>query len=122
VVAWAQVVEPLAAVGSSAALVFSEPETFDLVPLAVRWGWPVAVAHDGKEAEALNALLADLPRHGPYAIGTQATSLFLRRYDEAIPITSRAEAFRSLGLTPDELPPVIREAIAITRDALGAFL
>ena len=37
-------------------------------------------------------------------------------------VEDRADALRRLGLNPDDLPSVVREAIEVTRDYLGLFV
>lgn len=95
-----------------AALVFREPETFDLAALAVRWGWSVAVLDDGPEADALNELLDALPGpKGRYAVGLLESSRFLEGYPRQVLIEDRPEGFRILGLRWDDLPPPVAGAL-----------
>lgn len=111
-------------------LIFSEPETFDLVPLALRRGRSVAVEYDGQEAEALRDLLAqfDPQSLGPCVIGTAATQHFLLENNghTAIRIRSRADLFAQLHLNLANLPVEEQEAIAealwLTRDYFDQFV
>ena len=122
VVSWGRVFPPSASVESQV-LVFTDPKTFDLVPLAVRWGRAVAVDYDGPEADAIRELLTKLPLpKGAYAIGKKAAEMFLKESQNPVWIENRADALRRLGLDPHNLPPVIREAIEITQDYLGLFV
>ena len=123
VIAWGRVFPPSASVESQV-LVFTDPKTFDLVPLAVRWGRTVAVDYNGPEADALRELLDKLPpdNKGAYAIGKQSTKMLLLEFENPVWIANRADALGRLGLNPDDLPPMVREAIEITRDYLGLFV
>ncbi len=115
----------LSVVNVAQVLVFTDAETFDLVPLAVRWGWAVAVDYDGPEAEALDELLAALDQRGalgPYAIGRRATRQFLREYSEQVKIDNRQNGLRRLGLKPWDLPQAIREVLGVVQDYLGQFV
>jgi len=125
VAAWQEIAEAVPGSVSQQVLVFTKPETFDLVPLAIRWGWAVAVNADGPEADALRTLLDALRAQGVvreenYAIGTLATRQFLQRHAEQIPITleTRADWLARLGLRPDDLPPPIATAVTYTRSYL----
>lgn len=123
VVVLGKVYDASPAVVESPVLIFTGPETFDLVPLAVRWGRPVGVDYDGPEADALRDLLNRLPLpKGAYAIGKKATDMLLQESENPVWIANREDALRRLGLNPDDLPPVVREAIEITRDYLGQFV
>lgn len=120
--AWSRVFLPAVSVESQV-LIFSNPKTFDLVPLAVRWGRTVGVDYDGPEAGAIRELLDKLPPDkGAYAIGKQATRMLLLESENPIWIANRWDALRRLGLNPEDLPPVIREAIEVTQDYLGLFV
>ncbi len=104
----------------SPVLVFTDPGTFDLIPLAIQWGRGVAVHDDGPEAEALRELLMKLRPRGAYAIGRKESALFLKEYESPVWVADQKEAFRLLGLNRDDLPPVVREAIQFTQDYLDA--
>lgn len=111
--------------GGPEVLVFTDPATFDLVPLAVRWGRAVAVNHDGPGTDALATLLAELSRQeslGPYALGTNESEEFVREFEGVVRITDRADAFLLLGLNPEDLPPVVRETIEAVGDYLAVFV
>lgn len=102
------------------ALVFSDPETFDLVPLAVRWGWAAAVDYDGSESKTLEQLLARLPSpKGAYAVGTAAAARFLQEYAQQVPVTDRRKGLELLGLRWDELPPAVSQTLEAIREFLG---
>lgn len=122
VVVLGKVYDAPSALAESHVLIFTDPGTFDLVPLAVRWGRTVGVDYDGPEADALRELLRLALPKGAYAIGRDATRMLLRESENPVWIANREDALRRLGLNPDGLPPVVREAIEITRDYLGQFV
>ena len=116
---------PLVNPPESQVLIFTKPKTFKFIPLAVKWGWAVAVNYDGPEAAGLEALLAQLGRRetlGPYAIGTAAARRFIQAYTEPVPIENRERALRLFGLKPWDLPRAVRHVLEITRDYLGLFV
>ena len=117
-----QVPQPLASPVGTQVLVFTTPELLDLVPLAVQWGWLVAVSVDGPEADAVGALLARLPEvRGRYAVGTSAMAAFVEQHPahRPIPIKTRQDAYRLLGLPLVEGLPA---PVAAALDAIQQYL
>ncbi len=111
-----------ASVGTEA-LVFTRPDTFELVPLAIRWGWNVAVLSDEPQAADLEALLDSLPaelKKGRYAIGIGKASLFLDQFPEHTWINTRQKGLLVLGL-PSELEG-LPEAETQVLQAVRTFL
>ena len=111
-----------ASVGTEA-LVFTRPETFDLVPLALRWGWKVAVFSDDPKAIALQGLLESMPdqfNKDRYAIGIGPASLFLDKCDREVWISSQNQGLDLLRLPwqMEGLP----EPVAQVLKAARAFL
>lgn len=111
---------PLSAAPESTVLVFENPESFGLVPVALRWGWRVAILSDGDPADALRSLLEQMriPRDR-YAIGYLETSYLLDNPAlRLISIENREQGLRQLGLNPDDLPKPMAE----TLDAIHDFI
>ncbi len=105
-------------------LVFTEPETFDLVPLALRWGKKVAVLSDGPEAEALRELLESVPAQfpaGSYAVGIPPVSRFLENQDRQIWIENKEHGLRLLQLPPEleDLPEPVAQLLRATHRYLA---
>lgn len=105
-------------------LVFTEPETFDLVPLALRWGRKVAVLSDAPEAEALRELLESMPAQfpaGSYAIGYVPASRFLENVRQ-IWVESEAHGLRLLRLPPElgDLPEPVAQLLQAVHRVLAA--
>ncbi len=125
VAAWKGVSERGKASVGSPLLIFREPDTFDLVPLAVQNGWTVAVDADGPQAEALRKLLDRMREEGLaagiYAVGRAPSRLLIQESLEQITIRSRRQAF--LLLLPPELqglplPSGAAKALKYTRRLL----
>jgi hypothetical protein len=56
---------------------------------------------------------------GDYVIGREAADRLLARDDvEPLHVNDRTDAFRMLGLRPDELPPAVAQTIQRTRSYL----
>ena len=124
-VALRNLVEPVPGSVGQGVLVFTQPGTFDLVPLALRWGWKVAVLSDDPKAEALRDLLENLPdsikpKKENYAIGITSASLMLDRFEQHLWIKSQQEGLRLLGLPAElkELPAPVASALEATRSFL----
>lgn len=125
VAAWMEAPDVGKASVGSPLLVFREPDTFDLVPLAVKEGWTVAVDADGPEVERLGRLLDRMREEGSaagiYKVGRAQARRLIQGSFEQITIHSRRQAF--LLLLPAELqglplPSGVAKALKYTRRLL----
>ena len=111
---------PLSAAPESTVLLFEDPQTFDLVPVALRWGWRCAVLSDGNQADALRSLLAQMriPKER-YTIGYMESSYLPDNPDlRLVTVENREQGLRLLGLRAEDLPRPVAE----TLDAIRGFL